>query len=176
MLSCYSLLVVYWCDYYEFAVVYLDADTIVVKNIDDLFKCRKFCANLKHSERLNSGVMVVEPSETVFNDMVNKIKTTKSYTGGKTFFGASMSILDSIRLFLWIYLDELKCRVARCEFEPDSFLTVVFICFSPFDRRSGISQFLLLWISQCTSFWPKLVRRGVESQTSSWNGETVDTL
>ncbi|XP_061340437.1 inositol phosphorylceramide glucuronosyltransferase 1-like isoform X1 [Gastrolobium bilobum] len=63
-------------------VVYLDADTIVVKNIDDLFKCRKFCANLKHSERLNSGVMVVEPSETVFNDMMSKIKTTASYTGG----------------------------------------------------------------------------------------------
>nr|AFK39755.1 unknown [Lotus japonicus] len=63
-------------------VVYLDADTVVVKNIDDLFKCGKFCANLKHSERLNSGVMVVEPSETIFNDMVGKIKTTASYTGG----------------------------------------------------------------------------------------------
>lgn len=63
----------------------------MVKNIDDLFKCRKFCANLKHSERLNSGVMVVEPSETLFNDMVNKIKTTKSYTGGKTIFSVSIS-------------------------------------------------------------------------------------
>lgn len=63
-------------------VVYLDADTIVVKNIDDLFKCGKFCANLKHSERLNSGVMVVEPSESLFNDMMSKIKTTASYTGG----------------------------------------------------------------------------------------------
>ncbi|MFS7946599.1 putative glucuronosyltransferase [Helianthus anomalus] len=39
------------------AVVYLDADTIVVKNID----------------RLNSGVMVVEPSEEHFNDMVSKV-------------------------------------------------------------------------------------------------------
>ncbi|KAL4305745.1 hypothetical protein HN51_039731 [Arachis hypogaea] len=63
-------------------VVYLDADTIVVKNIDDLFKCQKFCANLKHSERLNSGVMVVEPSETLFNDMMSKVKTLASYTGG----------------------------------------------------------------------------------------------
>ena len=44
----------------ECAVVYLDADTIVVRNIDDLFKCGKFCANLKHSERLNSGVMVMD--------------------------------------------------------------------------------------------------------------------
>ncbi|XP_022965663.1 inositol phosphorylceramide glucuronosyltransferase 1-like isoform X1 [Cucurbita maxima] len=63
-------------------VVYLDADTIVVKNIDDLFKCIKFCANLKHSERLNSGVMVVEPSEAIFNDMMSKVRTLPSYTGG----------------------------------------------------------------------------------------------
>ncbi|XP_043710346.1 inositol phosphorylceramide glucuronosyltransferase 1-like isoform X1 [Telopea speciosissima] len=63
-------------------VVYLDADTIVVKSIEDLFKCSKFCANLKHSERLNSGVMVVEPSETVFNDMMNQVNTLPSYTGG----------------------------------------------------------------------------------------------
>ena len=66
------------------AVVYLDADTIVVKNIDVLFKCGKFCANLKHSERLNSGVMVVEPSEELFNDMVSKVNTLNSYTGGIT--------------------------------------------------------------------------------------------
>ncbi|MBA0785678.1 hypothetical protein Gotri_024971 [Gossypium trilobum] len=63
-------------------VVYLDADTIVVKSIEDLFKCQKFCANLKHSERLNSGVMVVEPSEAVFNDMMSKVNTLPSYTGG----------------------------------------------------------------------------------------------
>uniref|UniRef100_A0A7N0VHZ7 Hexosyltransferase n=2 Tax=Kalanchoe fedtschenkoi TaxID=63787 RepID=A0A7N0VHZ7_KALFE len=63
-------------------VVYLDADTIVVKSIEDLFKCGKFCANLKHSERLNSGVMVVEPSATVFNDMMSKVTTLPSYTGG----------------------------------------------------------------------------------------------
>lgn len=81
-------------------VVYLDADTIVVKNIDDLFKCRKFCANLKHSERLNSGVMVVEPSETLFNDMVNKIKTTKSYTGGdQGFLNSYYSDFPNARVF-----------------------------------------------------------------------------
>ncbi|CAH2047361.1 unnamed protein product [Thlaspi arvense] len=61
---------------------YLDADTIVVKNIKDLFNCSKFCANLKHSERLNSGVMVVELSEALFNDMMKQVKTLSSYTGG----------------------------------------------------------------------------------------------
>ncbi|XP_004302108.1 PREDICTED: inositol phosphorylceramide glucuronosyltransferase 1 [Fragaria vesca subsp. vesca] len=63
-------------------VVYLDADTIVVKSVEDLFECSKFCANLKHSERLNSGVMVVEPSERVFQDMMGKVTTLESYTGG----------------------------------------------------------------------------------------------
>ncbi|KAH9323004.1 hypothetical protein KI387_017643 [Taxus chinensis] len=63
-------------------VVYLDADTVVLRSIEDLFKCQKFCANLKHSERLNSGVMVVEPSESVFNDMMTKVNTLPSYTGG----------------------------------------------------------------------------------------------
>lgn len=54
----------------------------MLKNIDELFKCGKFCANLKHSERLNSGVMVVEPSEAVFKDMMSKVNTLYSYTGG----------------------------------------------------------------------------------------------
>lgn len=63
-------------------MVYLDADTIVVKSVEDLFKCQKFCANLKHSERLNSGVMVVEPSQAVFDDMMSKVNLLPSYTGG----------------------------------------------------------------------------------------------
>lgn len=63
-------------------VVYLDADTIVTRNIEDLFECQGFCANLKHSERLNSGVMVVEPSKLLFDDMVSKVQSTYSYTGG----------------------------------------------------------------------------------------------
>lgn len=63
-------------------VVYLDADTIVTRSIEDLFECQSFCANLKHSERLNSGVMVVEPSRDLFEDMMSKVGNTYSYTGG----------------------------------------------------------------------------------------------
>ncbi|CAD6260274.1 unnamed protein product [Miscanthus lutarioriparius] len=88
-------------------VVYLDADTIVVKSIEDLFKCGKFCGNLKHSERMNSGVMVVEPSATLFNDMINKVGQLPSYTGGDQGF------LNSY------YSDFANSRV----YEPDSPLT-----------------------------------------------------
>ncbi|GAQ88435.1 glycogenin [Klebsormidium nitens] len=63
-------------------VTYLDADTIVLKSIDDVFGCKGFCAVLRHSERLNSGFMVVEPSKELFADMMDKIATTPSYTGG----------------------------------------------------------------------------------------------
>ncbi|GMN22661.1 hypothetical protein TIFTF001_040315 [Ficus carica] len=63
-------------------VVYLDADTVVVKNIEKMFKCGKFCAVLKHSERFNAGVLVVEPSQAMFEDMMSKVNTLESYTGG----------------------------------------------------------------------------------------------
>lgn len=89
-----ACLLTVWFLKYNFAVVYLDADTIVVKSIEDLFKCGKFCANLKHSERLNSGVMVLEPSETIFNDMMSKVTTLPSYTGGKAFLCASLLLLN----------------------------------------------------------------------------------
>ncbi|XP_062226169.1 inositol phosphorylceramide glucuronosyltransferase 1-like isoform X1 [Phragmites australis] len=88
-------------------VVYLDADTVVVKSIEDLFKCGKFCGNLKHSERMNSGVMVVEPSESLFNDMISQVGRLPSYTGGDQGF------LNSY------YSDFANSHV----YEPDSPLT-----------------------------------------------------
>lgn len=81
-------------------VVYLDADTVVRKSIEDLFQCQKFCANLKHSERLNSGVMVVEPSRETFDDMMSKVNTLPSYTGGdQGFLNSYYSNFPNAHLF-----------------------------------------------------------------------------
>ncbi|KAG2696683.1 hypothetical protein I3760_07G070500 [Carya illinoinensis] len=93
-------------------VVYLDADTIVVKSIEDLFKCGKFCANLKHSERLNSGVMVLEPSEAIFNDMMSKVTTLPSYTGGdQGFLNSYYTGFPNAHVFEPnLSLEELKSR------------------------------------------------------------------
>lgn len=63
------------------AVVFLDADTIVTRNMDEAFGCPGFCAAMRHSERLNSGVLVVEPSTRVFRNMLSKIAQLPSYTG-----------------------------------------------------------------------------------------------
>lgn len=63
-------------------VVFLDADIMVIRNMDSLFSCPGFCASLRHSERFNSGVMSLEPSKETFEDMMKKIKEMPSYTGG----------------------------------------------------------------------------------------------
>lgn len=62
-------------------VIYLDADTVVARNIDHLFACGDFCAVLRHSERFNSGVMVITPSAALLKDMLGKTDRTPSYTG-----------------------------------------------------------------------------------------------
>lgn len=67
---------------YCVAVVYLDADTIVARNIDELFLCDGFCGVLRHSERLNTGVFVLQPDHHILEDMLLRIETTPSYTGG----------------------------------------------------------------------------------------------
>ena len=63
-------------------VVFLDADTLVLRNSDDLFLCDGFCAAMRHSERFNSGVVTLQPSAALFAEMMDRIKTTPSYDGG----------------------------------------------------------------------------------------------
>ena len=82
-------------------VVYLDADTIASRNVDELFLCDGFCAVLRHSERFNSGVMVLEPSAATFADMLHRIYDTPSYTGGdQGFLNEYFSEFSNSPLFL----------------------------------------------------------------------------
>jgi alpha-N-acetylglucosamine transferase len=60
-------------------VVFLDADTLVVKNIDRLFGYPEFSAapnlyeTLDDMHRLNSGVFVAQPSAATFADMLARL-------------------------------------------------------------------------------------------------------
>jgi glycogenin glucosyltransferase len=64
--------------------VLLDADTLVLRNIDDLFDRSHFAAapDFFLPDRFNSGVLVLEPSRDVFAKMVTMLSTASSYDGG----------------------------------------------------------------------------------------------
>ena len=76
-------------------VIYIDSDAIVLRNIDHLFHCGNFCVAYRHSDLFNTGVLVLDPSQEVFNDMSNKLGVLGSYTGGD-------------QGFLNVYFNEVK--------------------------------------------------------------------
>lgn len=65
-------------------VVLLDADTLVLRNVDELFERPAFAAapDFLLPDRFNSGVMVLEPSIDTFRRMMAKLGTLESYDGG----------------------------------------------------------------------------------------------
>lgn len=72
-------------------IIYIDCDALVLDNIDDLFditKDQSFSAvpDVFPPDKFNAGVLVIEPNVDIFNDMIEKIKTLKSYDGGDTGF------------------------------------------------------------------------------------------
>lgn len=65
-------------------IVFLDADTIVLRNIDDLFDRPAIAAapDFFMPDRFNSGVMVIEPSLGLFARLRAKLADAPSYDGG----------------------------------------------------------------------------------------------
>jgi lipopolysaccharide biosynthesis glycosyltransferase len=65
-------------------IVLLDADTLVLQNVDDLFERRAFAAGPDFflPDHFNSGVMVLEPSRETFLRMTDSLAATASYDGG----------------------------------------------------------------------------------------------
>jgi alpha-N-acetylglucosamine transferase len=65
-------------------LVLLDADTIVLQNIDELFERPAIAAapDFLLPDRFNSGVLVVEPSRDLFARMMDKLASSESYDGG----------------------------------------------------------------------------------------------
>jgi glycogenin len=65
-------------------LVLLDADTIALQNIDDLFERPNIAAapDFLLPDRFNSGVLVIEPNQALFDDMMQRLFTSQSYDGG----------------------------------------------------------------------------------------------
>ncbi|KAL5995947.1 hypothetical protein ACLOJK_026020 [Asimina triloba] len=63
-------------------IMFIDADLIVLKNLDRILAVPQLSAVGNDGVLFNSGVMVIEPSECVFKMLMNKRYKVASYNGG----------------------------------------------------------------------------------------------
>lgn len=63
--------------------VYLDADMLVLKNIDDLFEREELSASpdIGWPDCFNSGLFVFKPSRTTFNKLLNHLQAHGTFDG-----------------------------------------------------------------------------------------------
>ncbi|MCO5073287.1 MAG: glycosyl transferase [Rhizobiaceae bacterium] len=102
-------------------VVFLDADTLVVKNIDRLFGYPEFCAapnvyeSLADFRRLNSGVFVAQPSEETFSAMLARLDAPDAFwpRTDQTFLQSyfpqwhGLPVFCNMLQYVWFALPEL---------------------------------------------------------------------
>jgi alpha-N-acetylglucosamine transferase len=63
-------------------LVYLDSDCLILENIDDLFSRQELSATLDPNvDYFNSGMMVLRPSQRIYDDMISKLGKIDSYDG-----------------------------------------------------------------------------------------------
>ncbi|KAJ4964821.1 hypothetical protein NE237_016670 [Protea cynaroides] len=63
-------------------VIFIDADLLILRNIDFLFGMPEITAIGNNATLFNSGVMVIEPSNCTFNLLMDHINEIESYNGG----------------------------------------------------------------------------------------------
>ncbi|XP_058186807.1 UDP-glucuronate:xylan alpha-glucuronosyltransferase 1-like isoform X1 [Rhododendron vialii] len=63
-------------------VIFIDADLLVLRNIDFLFSMPEISATGNNGSLFNSGVMVIEPSNCTFQLLMDHITEIESYNGG----------------------------------------------------------------------------------------------
>ena len=56
-------------------VIYMDADNIFFHNIDSLFNCGHFCAVYMNPCNFHTGLFVVTPNNTTYNDLLKSLAT-----------------------------------------------------------------------------------------------------
>ncbi|XP_057503176.1 putative UDP-glucuronate:xylan alpha-glucuronosyltransferase 3 [Actinidia eriantha] len=63
-------------------IIFIDADLLILRNIDFLFEMPEISATGNNGSLFNSGVMVVEPSNCTFQLLMDHINEIESYNGG----------------------------------------------------------------------------------------------
>ncbi|KAJ4963915.1 hypothetical protein NE237_023854 [Protea cynaroides] len=63
-------------------IIFIDSDILVLRNMDILFQFPQMSATGNDGSIFNSGIMAIEPSECIFNALMDLRKEIVSYNGG----------------------------------------------------------------------------------------------
>lgn len=63
-------------------IIFIDADLLILRNIDFLFSMSEISATGNNATLFNSGVMLIEPSNCTFQLLMDHINEIESYNGG----------------------------------------------------------------------------------------------
>ncbi|KAF2296589.1 hypothetical protein GH714_000404 [Hevea brasiliensis] len=72
-------------------IIFIDADMLILRNIDLLFEMPEITAIGNNATLFNSGVMVVEPSNCTFQLLMDHINEIESYNGGDQEFASDVA-------------------------------------------------------------------------------------
>lgn len=116
-------------------VVFIDADALVLQNIDDLFDYPEFCAapnvyeSMADFHRLNSGVFTAKPSEATFRDMMQRLdqpglfwrRTDQSFLESYFPKWHGLPVFDNMLQYVWFNMPMLwqwrSIRVLHFQYE-----------------------------------------------------------
>ncbi|MBN2907171.1 MAG: glycosyl transferase [Rhodobacteraceae bacterium] len=116
-------------------VVFLDADTLVLQNIDRLFDYPEFCAapnvyeSLADFHRMNSGVFTARPDPATFARMLDRLDTPGAFwpRTDQSFLQAffadwhGLPVFDNMLQYVWFNLPDLwswpEIRVLHFQYE-----------------------------------------------------------
>ncbi|TKY61489.1 putative UDP-glucuronate:xylan alpha-glucuronosyltransferase 4 [Spatholobus suberectus] len=77
----YSKLRIWQLTMYD-KIIFIDSDLLVLRSIDHLFVYPQLSAAPNDNTLFNSGLMVIEPSQCMFENMMNRTSKVSSYNGG----------------------------------------------------------------------------------------------
>ena len=136
------------------AVVFLDADTLVLRNIDRLFAYPEFCAapnvyeSLADFHRMNSGVFTARPSAATFARMLARLDAPGAFwrRTDQTFLQAffprwhGLPVFDNMLQYVWFNLPDLwewrEIRVLHFQYEKP---------WAAHDKAAALAPLIALW-------------------------------
>lgn len=117
------------------SVVFIDADAVVLRNVDKLFGYPEFCAapnvyeGLGDFHRMNSGVFTAKPSEATFRDMLEKLdqpgvfwrRTDQSFLQAYFPDWHGLPVVCNMLQYVWFAMPELwswdEIRILHYQYE-----------------------------------------------------------